>query len=69
MLTGEIERLNLLNLSYSEQIETLKIRCNKYEHSSQDSVILREKNSRLSEEIERLQGIIEDLTRELELFR
>ncbi|CAD8121517.1 unnamed protein product [Paramecium sonneborni] len=67
MLTSEIERLNLLNLSYSEQIELLKTKLIKQD--SQDLLLLKEKNLYLNQEIERLQNIVEDLTKELEIYR
>ncbi|CAD8110559.1 unnamed protein product [Paramecium primaurelia] len=67
MLTSEIERLNLLNLSYSEQIEMLKTKLIKQDSS--DLLLLREKNLYLNQEIERLQNLVEDLNKELEIYR
>lgn len=69
LLTSEIERLNLLNLSYSEQIDMLKQKNLKLEQTLQEYMHLSDKNQILNNEIDRLQRIIDELAHELEIYK
>jgi SMC interacting uncharacterized protein involved in chromosome segregation len=69
LLASENERLNLLNLSFSEQIEMLKQKNLKLEQALQEQMHLNDKNGILNNEINRLQHIINELSHELEIYK
>ena len=69
MLTSEIERLNIVLKQSLESVNEYKHKISRLELELQDSNFHGRKSSILNQEIERLQAIIDDLNRELEIYR